>query len=239
MDQPKIGITTSLETDRNGNPIRQTLNHEYVRAVERSGAIPLLLPMTDGPDAFVGIETVLDGLVITGGPGITHGLVGNLPDDLSPVSTNRDKADTWAFNTAQKKQIPILGICYGMQFINAQFGGSLFGDIYSQFDSLPHSSRRNSGKEANHTVTVEPGTHLYDLMERPDEPIETNSRHLQAIDTIGKSLRVNARSEDRVIEGIESEDGRILAVQFHPEGLAGSVWDNLFEHLTRRATNTI
>ena len=239
MHQPKIGITTSLETDRSGNPIRQTLSHEYVRAVERCGAIPLLLPMTDSPDAFEGIEAVLDGLIITGGPGITRGLVGKLPDDLPPVSTNRDKADTWAFNAAQRKQIPILGICYGMQFINAQFGGSLFGDIHCQLDSLPHSSKRNSGKAANHSVTIEHGTFLYELMGRPNEPIETNSRHLQAIDTIGKSLRVNARSEDRVVEGIESEDGRILAVQFHPEGLAGSVWDALFEHLTRRATNAI
>ena len=58
-----------------------------------------------------------------------------------------------------------------------------------------------------------------------------NSSHIQAIEGPGNGLRVNAVSDDGVIEGIESEDGRIIGVQFHPEALPGTVWDRIFEHL--------
>ncbi|MCZ6635890.1 MAG: gamma-glutamyl-gamma-aminobutyrate hydrolase family protein [bacterium] len=230
---PIIGITTSL--DEKSNPPRQTLNHNYVQAVERAGGIPLILPITDSPSTLTPILNHLDGLIITGGPGITDGLIGTLPKDLPPVEHQRHQSDLLSFEIAREKQLPILGICYGMQFINARFGGTLYADAQAQLQTQPHSPKRTNGNAIHHPVTVEPNTHLNRLLNHPDQPPETNSFHIQAVKTPGKGLKVNARSPDNIIEGLETEDGRILAVQFHPEKLPGTIWDRIFTHLVKRA----
>jgi putative glutamine amidotransferase len=64
---------------------------------------------------------------------------------------------------------------------------------------------------------------------------ETNSYHVQAIEKIGQGLRVNAISPDQVIEGLETEDGRIIGVQFHPEKMPGTMFDHIFKNLITKA----
>ncbi|MEO1444255.1 MAG: gamma-glutamyl-gamma-aminobutyrate hydrolase family protein, partial [Chloroflexota bacterium] len=113
MARPRIGITTSY------NDGKQSLNHSYVKAVEEAGGLPLIVPVLTTPDAAAQFSELLDGLIMTGGPGITTGLVGNLPDDLTPVDPVRHESDMLIYN-AFGVQRPLLGICYGMQFINAR-----------------------------------------------------------------------------------------------------------------------
>ena len=78
-----------------------------------AGGAPLVLPMTTARTALQAVLERIDGLLITGGPGIERGLIGTLPSDLPPVAAKRDQADRWSFAAAQERQLPVLGICYG------------------------------------------------------------------------------------------------------------------------------
>ena len=230
MSRPLIGITTSLSE---GPDARQVVDRLYVEAVERAGGCPVLLPMASQAQTLEPLLAQLAGLVITGGPGITRGLVGQLPPDLPPVSPHRDQADDWAFEAVRSGGRPVLGICYGMQFINACCGGTLYADVQAQLGTGPHSPGRNQNHEVRHPLHLVADTRLAALVGGAEASV--NSFHLQAVEKLGAGLRVSATSPEGVIEGLESEDGRLTGVQFHPERMPGTVWDRLFEALVRAA----
>ena len=230
MSRPLIGITTSLSE---GPEARQVVDRLYVEAVERAGGCPVLLPMTSQAHTLEPLLAQLAGLVITGGPGITQGLVGQLPPDLPPVSPRRAQADTWAFEAVRSRDRPVLGICYGMQFINACCGGTIYADVQAQLGIGPHSPGRNQNQEVRHPLHLVSGTRLAILAGEGETQV--NSFHLQAVERLGSGLKVSAQSPEGLIEGFESEDGRLVGVQFHPERMPGTVWEKLFEQLVRAA----
>ncbi len=232
MDAPVIGITTSFESSDKKGRARIVLNADYVSAVERAGGVPMVIPVMTSLEAMRLAIGRLDGLVIPGGPGITDGLVGDLPEDLPPVAPERAQSDRIAFESAQERELPILGICYGMQFINARYGGSIYGDVQHEIGSGPHHPKRTDEDALEHTVSIESGSVLSDLIETTD-PV--NSFHIQAVAELGSDLRVSLRSDDGLIEGIETEDGRVIGVQFHPEQLPDTSWDRLFGDLVNRS----
>ena len=94
-ERPLIGITTSLSGQEGES--RQVLDRAYVEAVERAGGCPVVVPVSASAESLRPLGRILDGLVITGGPGITDGLVGNLPEDLPPTPEIRTQTDTRAF----------------------------------------------------------------------------------------------------------------------------------------------
>lgn len=222
---PRIGITTSYAEGR------QSIDAHYAQAVEAAGGIPIILPLLRCEAAAQSVAELLDGLIITGGPGITRGLIGALPDDLPAVDPLRDTSDELALCAMGDK--PILGICYGMQFVNALAGGTIFGDAQAQAAAKAHSPGRGADE---HSIQIQADSHLYDLYGALQ--ITTNSYHIQAIASLGAGLRATAYAEDGVIEALESHDGRLVGVQFHPERM-GERGLLLFADLVRRAENPL
>jgi len=202
---PKVGITTGYKDGRQG------VDHAYIQAIETAGGIPIIMPMVKEKATAQAIVSLLDGLVITGGPGIIEGLVGELPDDINPVDPIRYDSDTLLY--ASLEQQPVLGICYGMQFINAKAGGTIYADLANQVESANiHSPKR--GAEP-HPVRIETDTHLANILKQDEMTV--NTYHIQSVAEIGAGLRVNAMSPDGIIEGVETADGQRIGVQFHPE----------------------
>ncbi len=198
----RIGITTSFEEQE------QRLHHSYVRAVEEAGGLPVIVPMLDGAEAIRAFATLLDGLVIPGGPAITEGMIGTLPDDLDEPDPLRLRSDKQMLETCLAAGKPILGICYGMQLLNAMAGGAIYADVERQQPgALIHSEKRGAD---THAVVLEAGSHLRALLGQDE--IEVNTRHLQAIATTGAGYRVAATAPDGVVEAIENEDGTVLGM---------------------------
>lgn len=208
----RIGITTSYKDGT------QSVSHYYIQAIEKAGGTPLIAPMFATDSAAQDFASLIDGLVMTGGPGITRGLVGALPDDINPVDAIRDSSDERLYR-AFAEQRPILGICYGMQFINAMRGGEIYADVQQQ---QAHAFNHSDGRGAEaHFINIDQGSMLYHSLDTLQ--IKVNTYHIQALKTVGQGLKVSATAPDGVIEGVESTDGRIIGVQFHPERMGESM----------------
>jgi len=220
--QPIIGIPTSV-SDRPTRP-EYAVRQAYCAAVLAAGGAPLLVPPM--PEAALrAAYGALDGLLLPGGGDVAaHHYGGAGSDLLQAVSDARDALEIALARWALADGLPLLAICRGIQVLNVAAGGTLIQDIPSQVEStLTHSpSLRVPPEHLAHTVVLTPGSRLAAVY-APEREVWVNSRHHQAVARVAPGMRVAARAEDGVIEGLEPEDadGRYLVgVQWHPEDLA-------------------
>lgn len=198
VERPLIGIA-SVDSDT------------YVQAVRDAGGLPVILPKSGGSETIGDYLDRLDGLLMPGGLDIppaeygeeAHPTVVPLANDRYQFEKSLGKA--W-INQSDK---PLLGICLGSQWINVLQGGSLVQDIPSELG--------NNHRNTNHLVKVEADSRLGRIFGETE--FEVNSNHHQAVDDLGKNLRIVARSPDGVVEATETTDPNrfLVGVQWHPE----------------------
>jgi len=224
--RPIIGITTSFDGKQ------QRLDETYIEAVIHANGQPILLPLVTSSNEAIQLFHLIQGLIIPGGPGILKNSTGNFPKELEPVHPRRWKSDNLILDVAIGQNLPILGICYGMQLLNVRAGGSLYSDVENQsIDAYVHSEKRGA---THHDLEINPDSFFAQVWD--SSVTEVNTRHLQAVCDSGQDYIVSARSSDGTIEAIERTDNNHIGVQFHPERMGAS---SLFKHLTRQATNYI
>ena len=211
-----IGLTSQEELIK-GTTLNK-INYTYIRALEASGAIPLIIPNLKNIEDSKHIINKLDGIIFTGGEDVSPLLFNEEPlKETRHISYNRDKMEMELLRQAYEKKLPILGVCRGMQVINVFLGGNLYQDIPSQVkDAHGHVSTLDL-TEGYHTINIMKDNRLFDII--GEERIAVNSQHHQSIKDLGRDLKVNCKSPDGIIEGIESidTDRFLLALQFHPE----------------------
>ncbi|MDQ6919734.1 MAG: gamma-glutamyl-gamma-aminobutyrate hydrolase family protein [Candidatus Dormibacteraeota bacterium] len=223
--RPLIGITCGTISE--GKQVKYGQNSSYVRAIEQAGGVPLLIP----PQASIDeLFDILDGILFTGGGDLEPTLYDTEDRGSKGIDKDRDALELALARRAVDDGLPIFGICRGQQLINVALEGGLLQDVGAH--------RQDAGREAaTHQVEVEPGSHLAEVL---GERVDVNTFHHQVVDPqrIGRGLKVSAFSADgeRFIEGLESDDGKILAVQWHPEDMTDREWSRrLFRRLVEVA----
>ena len=209
---PIIGLTGNF---RDGDC---TLAEGYYQSILKAGGVPFIIPCYDDTDALINTLDKLDGILLTGGADINPLFLGEEPiQELHGINPRRDRQELLLTRLAADRQIPILGICRGIQTMNAALGGPLYQDIHSQMEGTRIKHDQNLDRcYASHTVAIEKDTLLHRLFKT--DTIAVNSFHHQAIKEPAPGFRVCARATDGVIEAMESTEYKsMLGVQWHPE----------------------
>ena len=211
--RPLIGITSVYHIDKDNGSVSTMTGFAYVKAIAENGGVPVILPTIPNEEILQRYVEELDGLVLVGGDDIPPDAYGQQPHETVKVMPGQrydfEKQLIPAWLSSGK---PILGICLGMQFTNVASGGTLIQDIPSQVGTdVIH--RRNY-----HHVRIEPDSSLAKLLGKEDAKVYSN--HHQAVDKLGKNLKIIAHADDGVIEAAERvDDGFGLFVQWHPEAM--------------------
>ena len=221
--QPVIGIT--------GNYTEQAckLAEGYYKSVVAAGGVPVIIPPVSDPGVILNTLCRLDGLILSGGGDHNPLWVGEQPSPkLGDVCGERDLPELLITQLAYNRQLPILGICRGIQTLAVALGGHVAQDI-GDIQEVKHSQSADR-TTPTHTVTIEQDSTLYRLYQESSLPssfegtggrLFVNSFHHQAVSDAGPKFRVVARATDGIIEAIESAEHKsVLGVQWHPECLA-------------------
>ena len=187
----------------------------YSDAIAKAGGVPVILPLTCDPVLLRQLWQRCDGLLLTGGADVSHKfyaprMSATLRAKIHGVDEVRDEMEIWLTRAALRDDVPVFGICRGIQVMNVALGGTLLPDIpghrHPQADGLIHALR------------WEPQSKIRATLGKSAPPV--NTAHHQVLGRVAPGLRVTARAEDGVIEAVEHTTARFFwGVQFHPERL--------------------
>jgi len=236
--RPVIGITpdlgqTSARPGRPANP-QYELKQAYADAVIAAGGLPIVLPYSEDASGPQEALDLCDGLVITGGafdiPAELYGAQAGAR--MGPLKRGRTAFEQRVLRAALAADLPVLGVCGGMQLLAVELGGTLFQDIVHEVPGALDHEQRNDPREPGHAARIVPGSELASIVGKSE--IEVNSTHHQAVKDPGRA-RVCAVAPDQIVEAIELPDQFAIGVQWHPELLAGNEHLALYRALVERA----
>ena len=223
--QPVIGITG------NYGELTCKLSEDYYKSIQKAGGVPVIIPPLSDTDSIINTLEHIDGLLLSGGADFNPLYTGEEPSPkLSGINSERDLPELLITQLAYNRQIPILGICRGIQTLATALGGKVRQDI-SDICKVKHSQDADRS-EPTHSVIIEEDSTLYTLYQ--NKTLFVNSFHHQAVETGGDRFRVVGRSADGIIEAIESSEFKsIMGVQWHPECMSEGL--PVFEWLVNEA----
>jgi gamma-glutamyl-gamma-aminobutyrate hydrolase PuuD len=216
VSHPRIGISGVVRSwdgaDRTG------VNGAYVQALLAAGGVPLILsPLMEPALAGRALDGV-DGLILTGGEDIHPAWYHTDPHpQLSPPSRERDLFELALFAVARQRELPILGICRGIQLVNVALGGTLFQDLPSERPGAVNHRPDGARDVRSHRVRLTPGSRAAEALGQT--AVTVNSSHHQGIKDLAPGLVASGWTDDHLIEAAEAAPGAswLLAVQWHPE----------------------
>ena len=191
----------------------------YYLSVVRAGGTPVAIPPHNDKEALVTLLETLDGIIFSGGDDINPLLLGEEPlPQLHSVCPKRDEPELFLAREAFHRQIPMLGICRGIQVMAAALGGKVWQDIYVQGEGAKIKHSQDMPRyNASHTVNLKEGSLIQSTFGNK-QTLAVNSFHHQAVSDPGPHLQVSALSPDGIIEAVESSEHKaLLGVQWHPE----------------------
>lgn len=191
----------------------------YMEGILQAGGIPVMLPLTSDTEIWKQLADQCDGFLLTGGQDVSPDLYG---EEMLPVCGEccrlRDEMENILLREALESDKPVLGICRGIQFINAALGGTLYQDLPSQRPTETEHHQSPPYDRPVHAVKLVSGTPLADLLQK--KQLSVNSYHHQAVKDLSPKLREMAFSADGLVEAVFMPGRKFVwAVQWHPEFL--------------------
>ena len=212
--KPIIGIFAEVDLEQNTK-----VSSAYIRAIEASGGIPILLPYVKDRDTIEHFVNICNGFLFTGGADIEPQRYGEQKKNTcGEIQYARDELEFAVLQVVNNSSKPIMAICRGAQLINVALGGTLYQDIPSEMNT-PISHRQTEPKNSpSHNVQIMKNTPLFDLAKKT--VITANSFHHQAIKKLGEGLEIMAVADDGIVEAAYLHGERyVRAYQWHPERL--------------------
>jgi putative glutamine amidotransferase len=236
MKKPLIGVTTSIKA---ADLEKQDSLQFYLDAVNNAGGDPQIISSDSPLEEVDELVSHLNGLILSGGGDVQTRLYqGDESQPVEEISKARDVLEIRLVKKALAADLPLLGICRGLQVINVAMGGTLITHIPAQYpSSLQHNNPSSQFPRdlIAHEVVLEPGSRLAGIYAQ--HQVRVNSRHHQAVKDPADGWWVTARATDGLIEALELPEARFaMGVQWHPENLqqlAGH--QNLFKALIASA----
>ena len=229
--KPVIAISSSYDPTHSQHGYESMGPHlyiyaDYIRPIVELGAAPMIIPVLRDTDFYSDVIARVDGLLLIGGVDVNPFLFGGTVEKgFGHCDPDKDYGEIEMTTAALERDIPIFGICRGIQLLNLILGGTIHQDIS---DDIPNAIKHNPGFPPgtfSHNVIVEKGSLLHKIV--GTEKFAVDSSHHQSVDSPANGCLITARSTDGVIEALEMPSKRfLLGVQWHPE----RVWRLGIEH---------
>ncbi len=233
-DKPIIGILPSIEPSNSMTKV----NYGYTAGIIRHGGIPFIFSFVNEKGDMKTLVDMCDGILLIGGVDPDPSIYGEtILNETVEISSERDALEFPVLKMALEKDIPILGICRGIQALNVGLGGTLYQDLPTQLKTNGNDSativhaQKDAYPTGGHTINIKKDTPLYEMFD--SEEAFVNTHHHQAIKDLASCLEVMATTSDGIIEAVYmKEKPYVFGVQWHPE----LIWekhsdsDKIFEY---------
>ncbi len=211
--RPMVGVMPLWDDDKDS----LWMLPGYLDGIRQAGGVPVIFPLVTDEAELKQLTEVCDGFLLTGGHDVSPEIYGETPRaDLVCTCERRDRMEDFVLKEAVASDKPVLGICRGIQFINAALGGSLYQDLPTQHPSVIEHHQHGPYDVPSHTVAVIEDSPLYGCLQETE--LAVNSYHHQAVRDLAPGLESMAVSPDGLVEALYMPEHPFLwAVQWHPE----------------------